>query len=281
MEGAVYAIDETRVAKRWFTGNVPGLRRIAAFYDALSGLGLSFAVPRIESIDVVDGQVVTVERRFPGQPLRPGAGRLGDEAQDREVQDQEAQDLIVALVAELAGLGPLPEARVLPVLGGDEPLARGGDFPQALARLAARRVTPVLGAAVGRLDALMAALPARLREVDTGVRSVIHGDLIPGNVLAGESGIAVLDWGFLTAEGDPAFDAAVTAAIFDMYGPRARATEEALLDRMPYDRTTLLVYRAAYSLITATAYDPRGRDGHFAWCAEALNRPEIVRAVLG
>ncbi|MEU1250691.1 hypothetical protein ACWD8I_17725 [Micromonospora arida] len=29
---------------------------------------------------------------------------------------------------------------------------------------------------------------------------------------------AVLDWGFLTTEGDPVFDAAVTAAIFDAQG---------------------------------------------------------------
>lgn len=54
--------------------------------------------------------------------------------------------------------------------------------------------------------------------------------------------------GRLTTEGDPAFDAAVAAA---------------------------------YSLITANAYDPAGRDGHFAWCVTALNRADITRALLG
>ncbi|WP_281903969.1 hypothetical protein [Phytohabitans aurantiacus] len=31
----------------------------------------------------------------------------------------------------------------------------------------------------------------------------------------------MLDWRFLTTEGDPAFDAAVAASNFDMYGPEA------------------------------------------------------------
>ncbi|MCG5471665.1 hypothetical protein LADH09A_005665 [Micromonospora sp. LAH09] len=52
-------------------------------------------------------------------------------------------------------------------------------------------------------------------------------------------------------------------------------------ERLGYQRQALLVYRAAYSLITANAYDPEGRDGHFAWCVAALNRPDVVQALLG
>ncbi|MEJ3742628.1 hypothetical protein WEI85_04950 [Actinomycetes bacterium KLBMP 9797] len=52
-------------------------------------------------------------------------------------------------------------------------------------------------------------------------------------------------------------------------------------ERMGYDPTAMLVYRAAYSLITANADDPAGKDGHFAWCAAALNRRDITTALLG
>ena len=112
----------------------------------------------------------------------------------------------------------------------------------------------------------------------------MHGDLIPANVLVGDDDRpAVLDFGFLTVVGDPAFDAAVTASIFDMYGPRARANEalldEAIAARFGHDRARLLRYRAAYALLTATCFSASGSDGHAAWCVAVLGRPE-VRAAL-
>ncbi|RQX09092.1 hypothetical protein [Micromonospora arida] len=70
-----------------------------------------------------------------------------------------------------------------------------------------------------------------------------------------------------------------------MYGPEAAQAERDLLDRIEarlgYDRVALLVYRAAYSLITANAYDPTGQDGHCAWCVAALNRADVTKALLG
>lgn len=45
----------------------------------------------------------------------------------------------------------------------------------------------------------------------------------------------MLDFGFMTTIGDPAFDAAITASIYDMYGPRA-AENEAILDEAIADR---------------------------------------------
>jgi hypothetical protein len=52
-------------------------------------------------------------------------------------------------------------------------------------------------------------------------------------------------------------------------------------ERFGYDPATLLVYRAAYSLITANAFGADGKDGHFAWCVAALNRDDITRTLLG
>ncbi|MBL7257797.1 phosphotransferase family protein [Paractinoplanes lichenicola] len=259
MEGIVHAIDHQRVAKKWHHARRPELERLARFYDELGTKDFTFAVPAILDITEEDGKYVTVERRLHGTPGVAGP------------------DTMVDIVAELADSGPLPFARTLAV-----PFSPGEDFPDALGRLATDRVTPVLHAAVENLDGKVEALRRRLHEVDTGRRAVIHGDLIAGNVLG--RAVAVLDWGFLTTEGDPAFEAAITAAIFDMYGPAALDTELELLARMEtrlgYDHTTLLVYRAAYSIFTATAYDPTGRDGHFAWCAAALNRDDVTQALL-
>jgi hypothetical protein len=89
----------------------------------------------------------------------------------------------------------------------------------------------------------------------------------------------------LTTEGDPVFEAAVAVSIFNMYGGDALETELGLSDlieeRLGHDRDAMLVYRAAYSLITVNAYDPDGKDGHFAWSAAALNRPDVTKALLG
>lgn len=281
MEGVVYALDQQRVAKVWFTASPEALRRTSRFQAALAAAPFTFSTPRILEVAAVDGHTVTIEQRLCGTPLTVLRDRGAVGA---------AQAIFVDVLAELAAGGPLPEARDLPVLGEQAPFQAGAaDFPVALAALLARRVRrsrDVLDAAVPDLGRYLEVLPVRLGEVDSGRRTVVHGDLILANILVDDARpAAVLDWGFLTTEGDPAFDAAVAAAIFDMYGDDALRTELALHDRLVerlgHDRAALLVYRAAYSLLTATAYDPAGRDGHFAWCVRALARPDVRAAVFG
>jgi aminoglycoside phosphotransferase (APT) family kinase protein len=59
----------------------------------------------------------------------------------------------------------------------------------------------------------------------------VHGDLIAANGLrSGAHATAILDFGLLSTAGDPAFDAAIAASIYDMRGPRARDVER-VLDR--------------------------------------------------
>jgi aminoglycoside phosphotransferase (APT) family kinase protein len=54
-----------------------------------------------------------------------------------------------------------------------------------------------------------------LRSLPDGPVTAIHGDLVPPNIHTDAAGrpVAVLDFGFYTTAGDPAFEAAVTAAV--------------------------------------------------------------------
>ncbi|WP_080678616.1 phosphotransferase family protein [Rhodococcus pyridinivorans] len=283
MEGAVYAIGRNRIAKIWFDESEASLQRLRRFYNALAATSFRFEIPRIHEIHRVEGRCVTIEQRLAGTSL-------ADLVETGHVGLDDARSTLVDALAELAGNGALPAARTLPVMDESAPLYEGSeDFSNALADVAERRLARfrrTLDSAVEELDKKVVALRARLHEVDSRRRSVIHGDLIPGNILIGEARTptAVLDWGFFTTEGDPAFDGAVAASLFDMYGDGALNTEldlyAQLEDRLGYERETLLVYRAAYSLITANAYDAGGNDGHFAWCVGALNRPDVVDALL-
>jgi aminoglycoside phosphotransferase (APT) family kinase protein len=70
------------------------------------------------------------------------------------------------------------------------------------------RHVPGLSAAVERIVASLSAL------ADAPV-TAIHGDLVPPNIHVDDTGrpTAVLDFGFFTTAGDPAFEAAVTTGV--------------------------------------------------------------------
>ncbi|MEW2402230.1 phosphotransferase [Streptomyces sp. NPDC046862] len=284
MEGLVYEIDQDRVAKVWFSESQASLERTRAFYDALGDKAFEFAMPRILEVNVVDGRCVTIEQRLAGTTM-------SDRLTGGRITQSEARSTFIDVLAQLASSGPLPEARALSVMDEEVSLYDAAEeFPDALGALAARRLSrfrSVLDPAVENLDKKFDALRARLREIDSGRRSVVHGDMVLPNILVDDAGTptAVIDWGFFTTEGDPVFDASVAASIFNMYGENALDTElglyEQIEERLGCERDALLVYRAAYSLITANAYDAEGKDGHFAWCVAALNRPDVVRALLG
>lgn len=192
-----------------------------------------------------------------------------------------------ALLTVLRGLAAVPgtEAmRRLTVQGDDRALWEGHSrFPDALADLVLR--------AVGRHGGLLAAqvpgLPGIVRETveslralpDGGPVSVVHGDLVPPNVHVDDSGApaAVLDFGFFTTAGDPAFEAAVAAAVWDMYGPYAERHTVALTrlfaEEFGYSPGTLVLYQRAYALATYDLFSSDGGDGHFRWCVGVLTRP--------
>jgi hypothetical protein len=282
MEGAVYGLGGDLVAKVWGARPAGQLRRLGLFYAYLDSAGLPFLTPLFHDVRDVSGRAVTIERRLPGVPLDdkrfsgPGAwpGALA------------CVMSVLAAFAAVPGAAPL---RALPVLDEDAaPWAGRDSWPQALSDLVVRRAErsgALLRASVpdfdGKLDKLFRALAA------TGPATITlaHGDLIPGNILVDNDlrPLAVLDFGFLSTAADPAFDAAVTASVYDMYSPAARDTErridDALISRFGYTPRRLALYRAAYAIITSTAYDPTGQDGHYQWCTGMLARESVIQAL--
>ncbi|TDC23370.1 aminoglycoside phosphotransferase family protein [Streptomyces sp. 8K308] len=274
MEGSVYRLEGGLIGKAWRERGADELRPLIAFYEELAAQGLPFATPLIVEVAERDGRALTVERELPGTPL--SAAGLAPAA---------AHDAVVAVVKDLAATTAGPATRALLLMG--ERIAARPSLPELVRRRAAA-FRPVLAAAVPGFDALLDRLLERLDgAAETGsAERIVHGDICPPNILVDAAGrpTALLDWGLLTTAGDNAFDAATAAAFFDMYGPEAAVHHETLAGRLAetlgYDREWLLVQLGAYAVASACAYDPEGRDGHFAWCVDVLARAD-VRSALG
>lgn len=282
MEGAVYRLDDGMVAKVWGQRSIEELRRLGRFYAHLDQAGLPFATPLYYEVLEVFGQAVTVERHLPGVPL-----------DDKRFSGPEQWPTVLSCLGTVLGafaeVPDAPELRDLPVMAQKRALWAGSaSWSQALSGLIADRVGRFgdqLRAKVADFDTKLAQLYRALATLDDVRPALVHGDLIPGNILVGADGAptAVLDFGFFSTAGDTAFDAAVTASVFDMYGPGARDTEaridRELSARFGHAPDRLAVYRAAYAVITSNAYDPLGQDGHFQWCVDMLNRGSVSQAL--
>lgn len=281
MEGAVWSLGDGLVAKVWFARPLDGVARLGAFLDDVARAGLPFATPRHLAVATgLGGAVWTLEPELDGRPL---AG-----------ETPELTPAVVAVLLDvleaLAAVIPSPGLRILPVLDEARPLLAGHrDFPDALAALVERRLArtaAVLVPLLPEVAALAAAVTAALRRIEDPQQGLVHGDLFGPNVLVDDhlAPSAVLDFGLLSTVGDPAFDAAVTAGIADLYGPRAAEhrdlLDEAVIDRFAYPAQLLSRYRLAYALVTAAWFDPAGGDGHTRWCREILRGPDVERAAL-
>ena len=278
MEGTVIDLGGDLVAKIWQRRTAEDLETLRTFYEAVAGAQPAVRTPRILEVLELDGQHATVEPRLGGRPLWTADGE-SPTLTDADVA------CVVEVLAALAAVDPTPDMGVLPVLEGEEPF-EPGEFARSLAGLVERRVARFRAPLLVRLpdlDELTKVVVAGLEGLGPGEESLLHGDLIPANILVDERSPAVIDFGFLTTVGDPAFDAAVTASIYDMYGPRARQTEAvldtAITDRFGHAAERLALYRAAYALTTSNCFSASGSDGHFDWCVRMLERPD-VRAAL-
>jgi Phosphotransferase enzyme family len=282
MEGAVYRLGRGLVAKVWGTDKpLAELLAVQEFHADLARQPLPFTTPELIDVAAVDGRSVTIERELHGRPL-----------QDHVVAGAGVPALVeecLGIVLEsLASVPDLPSAHALAVLSEPRPFRDGVDWPTALTALLERRLSRFgdqLRAAVDDFPAVFALLTPALGAIGSRRAGVVHGDICGVNILVDDDlrPTALLDWGFLSTAGDPAFDASVASGIFEMYGDDARSIDDRLVDvlarRLGIPREHLLVYRAAYAVATSNAYDPEGSDGHFAWCIRTLRRGDVRDAL--
>lgn len=281
VEGAVYQLGDGLVAKVW-SGRPPvAFELIRQVHLDIADQWLPFATPQVVSAEQRYGAFVTYERELPGVPALPDAGSLPP-ARALPVHQTDARLIVLRGLASVPGSAAM---RQLTIQGDDRPLWEGHTrFPDALAALverAARRHPDALASAVPGLADVVERTTDELRALPASRRcpgTLVHGDLVPPNIHLDQNGVpvAVLDFGFFTTAGDPAFEAAVTAAIWDMYSPDA-AHHTAELTRLfaaelDYDPPVLALYQQAYALATYDLFSADGSDGHFQWCADLLTR---------
>ena len=281
IEGTVADLGDGTVAKVWAGRTQAELEHLRDFYaavhDARAG---GVAMPHILDVRAIDNTIITVEERLPGDPLWVADG----------TSPELGTTHIDAMIEALAALGAVPgepALRALPSLPDESPIDPLAPFETELAELVTRRVARFydsLRAALPDLDTVREATVVALRALQPATPTLVHGDLIAANVLASRNhATAVLDFGFLSTAGDPAFDAAIAASCFDMYGPRAteveRELDRAFTSAFGHDPDRLATYRAAYALITACCFGNDISDGHFAWCITLLGRPDVREAV--
>lgn len=259
MEGVVTALDAERVVKVWDRRPRAEVDRLRTFYDAVetgfAAAGVDLAVPRILDVGEVDGLVVTVHRRLQGAP----AATPGPEP-------------ALQVLEALARVPAEPDLAVLPVPDGEVPFDPEVPFGDSLAALVTRRA-PLVGPALA--DGVVERMADALRSVPPVPPCLVHGDLGPVHLLL-EDGrpTGLLDFGYVSTVGDPAFDAAVAAALQDMFGPGAAAATAALdaltVEHLGHDPRVLVLYRAAYGLVTASCL--AGHPGpHLDWCLDLVD----------
>lgn len=283
IEGTVVDLGNGTVAKVWSGRSSSDLDVLRTFYDEVFQRRPStstVAMPHILDLRDVEGTPVTIEERLSGEPVWQADGT------SPRLTTTHLDSMIEALSA-LSEIPGDPSLRTLPMLPDEPPFDPNAPFETELAALVTRRTerfATQLRVALPDVDALLAQTVEALHRISPATPALIHGDLIAANVMtSGGRASAVLDFGFMTTVGDPVFDMAVTASIFDMYGPRAREVEseldQAFLSAFSGDHRRYWVYRAAYALTTACCHGADLSEGHFAWCVAMLDRQDVREAL--
>lgn len=283
MEGHVFDIGDEKVAKVWYSRKPVEITQLRTFYEILNGLHLPFGAPFITEVQDLCGTTVSIERALPGTPMKDLV------SDDEKVPPRFATDAVISVLTALRD-NPVRDVRCfLPILGIDpSDKAESDGYPRVLLEVASRKVERYgdqLRRSVRDFDWVHERTVERVSHRSGSGLHVIHGDLCPPNILLSPDlkVTAVVDWGFLSLFGDPSLDASIACGIYNMYGEHHREIDDVLMsecvNRMGYDRHTLLVYRALYAMLTSNSYSEDGSDGHYAWCVNTLNRDDVRDAL--
>ena len=145
--------------------------------------------------------------------------------------------------------------------------------------MSSQRFKKVLDQRVVKFTEKLNKVTELLTGLEPSLVRVVHGDICPENILVKAGTVepmAIVDFGFLSMNGDPIFDAVIASQILSMYDDYSVTIRESFASRMAEQlggtfHSRYELYRAAYAFITSNAYSATGDDGHFSWCVDILN----------
>lgn len=286
MEGTVFELEpKSTIAKVWFSKTrLEVLALNEAYASAKKSRNRDIELPLILDLQEVAGHVVTIERFLKGSML------------ESNIFDSNAQVNIQAIEALSSCLSMLRshhdaiEFGRLPLLGmWTDPIVDGNSLVAAIKSLISQKCEKTYFNLQRDLSGLRELIECTFDFLDTRRHckcGIVHGDLFGANILVNDKLIptAIVDFGFLSTYGDPAFDVAISGSIYSMYHKNALQIDNyvtgMLARRLDHALPVLLAYKAIYALLTAGAYSQSREDGHYQWCINLLNRADI-RASLG
>lgn len=193
MEGHVFRVNDDSVAKVWQTAPADRVRNLQAFYAALLELRLPFMTPIIDEVLVIDGVTISLEAPLTGTPL--------SECIARSVPDPPAfaTNAIMHVLTALRSTEVELEIPTLALVGVMADTGKSTNRLLTVDQQKVNRYGDQLRTVVPGFDHIWDAIQSDLRRQPEGERYVIHGDLVPPNILLAEdlSVSAIVDWGFL------------------------------------------------------------------------------------
>ena len=281
MQGAVFRLGGGMIGKVWFHAGEENLRRLGELFAELEGR-LPYRTPVMLELHRPGRFWVTIEAELPGVPLQDAAPPFGSPTWDRTCA------CVVEVLGELAQVEATPAMRRLAVMEEPQPFRpHGVSWSDALTSLVRRRIERFgdeLSGVIDDFDAKIGKLLELLSAIEEPVARLVHGDVTAGNILVDEDlrPVTLLDFGMLTMEGDPAFDAAAAGSLNEIWSPRVREVEAAfdaaLVSRFGYDAERLLLYRCVHSLLIGNLHDedPYDRDSALPLAGSLFSSPAVV-----